>query len=49
MSLDLAADLVTLLSAVVDIESVSGHEGPLADAVEQSLRGVRPPRRRAGG
>lgn len=39
MSLDLAADLVTLLSAVVDIESVSGHEGPLADAVEESLRG----------
>ncbi|MDA8438511.1 MAG: succinyl-diaminopimelate desuccinylase [Propionibacterium sp.] len=39
MSLDLAADLVTLLCVVVDTESVSGHEGPLADAVEGSLRG----------
>ena len=38
MSLDPGADLVTLLRAIVDIESVSGNEGPLADAVEAALR-----------
>ncbi|WP_423218999.1 succinyl-diaminopimelate desuccinylase [Xylanimonas ulmi] len=31
-------DLVALLAAVCDIESVSGDEGPLADAVETMLR-----------
>ena len=36
--LDLGADLVTLLRALVDVESVSGAEGPLADAVEAALR-----------
>lgn len=38
MTLDPAGDLVTLFRAIVDIESVSGNEGPLADAVEQALR-----------
>ncbi len=38
MSLDLGDDLVTLLRAIVDIESVSGREGPLADEVETALR-----------
>ncbi len=36
--LDLSADLVSLLRAVVDVESVSGNEGPLADLVEAALR-----------
>lgn len=39
MPLDVSADLVTLLRAVVDIESVSGNEGHLADVVEATLRG----------
>jgi succinyl-diaminopimelate desuccinylase len=39
MSLDPAADLVDLFRAIVDIESVSGGEGPLADAVEAALAG----------
>ncbi|MCL1838743.1 MAG: succinyl-diaminopimelate desuccinylase [Propionibacteriaceae bacterium] len=38
MELELGADLVTLLQAIVDIESVSGNEKALADAVEHSLR-----------
>ena len=38
MSLDLSADLVTLLRRLVDVESVSGNEGPLADLVEAALR-----------
>ncbi len=38
MSLDLTGDLVTLLRAVVDVESVSGNEGPLADLVDEALR-----------
>lgn len=41
MTLDLFADPADLLQAIVDIESVSGHEGPLADAVEQALGAVR--------
>jgi succinyl-diaminopimelate desuccinylase len=36
--LDLSADAVTLTAAVCDIESVSGAEGALADAVERALR-----------
>lgn len=39
MSLDLTGDLVTLFRQVVDVESVSGDEGPLADLVEAALRG----------
>jgi succinyl-diaminopimelate desuccinylase len=38
--LDLSTDVVTLTRAVCDIESVSGNEGPLADAVENALRDV---------
>lgn len=37
---DPAGDLVTLFRALVDVESVSGREGPLADAVEATLRGL---------
>ncbi len=36
--LDLSADLVTLLRALVDVESVSGNERALADLVEASVR-----------
>ena len=36
--LDLAADPADLTAALIDLESVSGHEGPIADAVEDSLR-----------
>ncbi len=36
--LDLTSDVVTLTAALCDIESVSGAEGPLADAVEAALR-----------
>lgn len=39
-SLDLAADVVTLTAAVCDIESVSGAEARLADAVEEQLRAL---------
>jgi succinyl-diaminopimelate desuccinylase len=35
--LDLASDVVDLTRAICDIESVSGNEGPLADAVEAAL------------
>ena len=38
MLLDPGTDLVTLLRAVVDIESVSGNEKRLADLVEEVLR-----------
>src|ERR671932_100613 len=38
VELDLAADVVDLTRAVCDLESVSGGEGPLADAVEAALR-----------
>lgn len=36
--LDLSAEVVELTRAVCDVESVSGNEGPLADAVEAALR-----------
>ncbi len=39
MALDLTTDAVTLTEALVDIESVSGHEERLADEIEQALRG----------
>ncbi|GAA1488474.1 succinyl-diaminopimelate desuccinylase [Brachybacterium sacelli] len=37
--LDPSADIVDLTAAIVDIESVSGNEAMLADAVEAALRG----------
>ena len=37
--LDLSQDAATLTAALVDVESVSGDEGPLADLVEAALRG----------
>ncbi len=37
-ALDPSADIVDLTAAIVDIESVSGNEKALADAVEQALR-----------
>ncbi len=36
-ALDLGLDVVTLTQVVCDVGSVSGHEGPLADAVEAAL------------
>lgn len=39
MSLDPHGDLVVLLRALVDVESVSGHETALADQVESALQG----------
>ncbi|MDP9497357.1 MAG: succinyl-diaminopimelate desuccinylase [Actinomycetota bacterium] len=39
-ALDLAADPGELTAALVDVESVSGGEGPLADLVEAGLRAV---------
>jgi succinyl-diaminopimelate desuccinylase len=36
--LDLAADPVALLRALIDIESVSGNEAEIADAIEAALR-----------
>lgn len=41
MRLQPREDIVTLFRQIVDIESVSGNEGPLADAVEQALRPLR--------
>ena len=38
--LDPAADVLTLTRALVDVPSVSGSEGALADAVEAALRGL---------
>jgi succinyl-diaminopimelate desuccinylase len=38
--LDLSADVLTLTRALVDEPSVSGDEGPLADAVEAALRAL---------
>lgn len=35
--LDLSQDVATLTQAVCDVGSVSGHEGPLADAVQAAL------------
>ncbi|MFD7293414.1 succinyl-diaminopimelate desuccinylase [Streptomyces sp. NPDC059897] len=40
MPLDLAADVVALTEALVDMPSESGAEGPLADAVEEALRAL---------
>ncbi|MFF4500257.1 succinyl-diaminopimelate desuccinylase [Streptomyces sp. NPDC001401] len=40
ISLDLACDVVALTRALVDIPSESGHEAPLADAVEAALRAL---------
>ena len=40
MSLDLAADPRELTAALVDVASVSGTEGHLADLVEQALRAL---------
>ena len=40
MSLDPRGDLVTLLTDIVDIESVSGNERELADAVQAALSGL---------
>ncbi|MGP3776501.1 succinyl-diaminopimelate desuccinylase [Streptomyces sp. SDT5-1] len=40
MPLDLAADVVALTEALVDMPSESGAEGPLADAVETALRAL---------
>ncbi|MCA0253496.1 MAG: succinyl-diaminopimelate desuccinylase [Actinobacteria bacterium] len=40
MSLTPRGDLVELFRGIVDIESVSGNEGPLADAIEQALAGL---------
>lgn len=38
LELDLTADVVDLTTVICDVESVSGDEGPLADAVEAALR-----------
>ncbi len=38
LELDLSADVVDLTATLCDVESVSGDEGPLADAVERALR-----------
>jgi succinyl-diaminopimelate desuccinylase len=40
MGLDLAADVVALTAALVDVESVSGSEATLADLVEEALRAL---------
>ena len=40
MSLDLHTDPAELTAALVDIPSVSGTEGPLADAIEAALNGL---------
>lgn len=39
-SLDLAADIVDLTAALVDIESVSGNEKTITDAIERALADV---------
>ena len=39
-ALDLTSDVVTLTEQLVDIESVSGHEQAIADAVEGRLRAL---------
>ncbi len=38
--LDLDSDVVSLTAALVDIESVSHHEQPIADAVEEALNAL---------
>ena len=40
MQLDLFADAAELTAQLVDIESVSGAEGPIADAIEAALRAL---------
>ncbi|MFI0452955.1 succinyl-diaminopimelate desuccinylase [Actinomadura sp. 6N118] len=40
MRLDLSLDVADLTAAIVDIESVSGNEKELADAVEEALRAL---------
>ncbi|RAN79154.1 succinyl-diaminopimelate desuccinylase [Bacillus sp. SRB_336] len=40
LRLDLAGDVAALTAAVMDIESVSGNESSLADAVEEALRAL---------
>ncbi|MFG2005847.1 succinyl-diaminopimelate desuccinylase [Spirillospora sp. NPDC048911] len=40
MRLDLSSDVADLTAAIVDIESVSGNEKELADAVEEALRAL---------
>jgi len=40
-ALDLGLPAVELTRRLVDLESVSGHEGPIADAVEAALRALR--------
>ncbi|GAA4631485.1 succinyl-diaminopimelate desuccinylase [Actinoallomurus vinaceus] len=40
MRLDLTQDVASLTAAIVDIESVSGNEKELADAVEEALRAL---------
>ena len=40
MHLDLSADAVTLTQQLVDLESVSGNEAAIADAIEKSLYGL---------
>jgi succinyl-diaminopimelate desuccinylase len=40
MRLDLTQDVASLTAAIVDIESVSGNERALADAVEEALRAL---------
>ncbi len=37
--LDLTADVVDLTRTICDVETVSDHEGPLADAIESAVRG----------
>ena len=40
MHLDLSADAVTLTQQLVDIESVSGNEAAIADAIEKAVGGL---------
>jgi succinyl-diaminopimelate desuccinylase len=40
MTLDLKQDIVELTTALVDVESVSGNEASIVDAIEQALGGV---------
>jgi len=40
MTLDLGLPLGDLARCLLEVESVSGNEGPLADAVEAAMRGL---------
>ena len=40
MKLDLSADAAALTASIVDVPSVSGEEGNLADAIETALRAL---------